>query len=51
MTKLVMGSIGSPSLSIEAMHENAELGENRTKYPIAYYTLKINSFVACTYTY
>ena len=40
-----MGNICSPSLLIVAIHETAELGDNRTRYPVAYQTLKRNSYV------
>ena len=39
-----MGNTGSPSLSIVA-NETAELGNNRSTYPVAYDTLKKNSYV------
>ena len=45
MTRLVMGNTGSPSLSIVSVHETAELGDNRSNYPVAYNTLKKNSYV------
>ena len=40
-----MGNTGSPSLSIVAIHETAELGNNPSTYPVAYDTLKKNSYV------
>ena len=40
-----MGNICSPSVSIVTIHETAELGDNRTRYPVAYQTLKRNSYV------
>ena len=36
MTKLVTGNICSLALSIIAVHETAELGDNRTRYLVAY---------------
>ena len=45
MTRLVMGNTGSPSLSILAIQETAELGNNQSTYPVAYDTLKKNSYV------
>ena len=45
MTRLVMGNICSPSLSIVAIHETGELKDNRTRYLVAYHTLKRNSYV------
>ena len=35
MTRLVMGNKPSPALSIVAMRETAELGDNAAKYPAA----------------
>ena len=40
MTRLVMGNIYSLALSIVAVHETSELGDNRTRYPVTYQTLK-----------
>ena len=45
MTRLVMGNIGSPSLSLVAVHETAELDDNRSKYPVAHEALTKNSYV------
>ena len=45
MTRLVMGNIYSPSLSIVAIHDTAKLGDKRTRYPVAYQTLKRNLYM------
>ena len=45
MTRLVMGNIGSTNLSIVAMKKTADLGDNRTKYPIAFDTISRKTYV------
>ena len=45
MQRLVMGNKPSGALSMVAMRETAELGENRSLYPAAYETLVKNSYV------
>ena len=41
MTRLVMGKKPSGGLSMDAMRETAELGDNATKYPAAHETITI----------
>ena len=45
MTRLVMGNIGSTNLSIVAMKKTADLGDNRTKYPVAFDTISRKTYV------
>ena len=40
-----MGNKPSPALSIVAMRETAELGDNATKYPAAYETITRDAYV------
>ena len=45
MIRFVMGNICSLFLSIVAIHKTAKLEDNRTRYLIAYQTLKRNLYV------
>ena len=45
MTRLVMGNICSPALSIVTVLETAELGNDRKRYPVTYQTLKRDSYL------
>ena len=45
MTRLVMGNKPSGALSMVAMRETAELGDNAIKYPAAYETITRDAYV------